>query len=307
MLVIPEYFVQHTHTYFETDAATDWLARLPAILTDCAQQWHITPGPPMAGLSYHYVAPAINSKGDTVILKVHAPSPFSEFVHESTALRLFDGRGTARLLACEPDHKAMLLEALQPGTQLRTLDDDEQATLIACRVMQQLWRPVPPDHPFPSIQDWGRGFARLRQRYNGGHGPFPPRLLAEAETLFAELCTSMTTPVLLHGDLHHDNILAAERSPWLAIDPKGLIGEPAYEVGALLRNPFPQLFQYPQPGRVLARRVDQFSAELGLDRARVRGWGLAQAVLACWWTVEDSGQMWEEALTCAELLAAITT
>src|SRR5438128_12681264 len=95
-------------------------------------------------------------------------------------------------------------------------------------------------------------------------------LLEEAETLYAELSASMAEPVLLHGDLHHDNILSATRQPWLAIDPKGLIGEPAYEVGAWLRNPLPQLLHMPQPGRILARRVDQFAEELGLERTRVR-------------------------------------
>jgi len=171
--------------------------------------------------------------------------------------------------------------------------------------MRQLWRPVPPNHPFPTVNDWGRGFARLRQHYEGGSGPFPTRLLEEAEALFAELSASMAESVLLHGDLHHDNILAAQRQPWLAIDPKGLVGEPAYETGALLRNPLPELLKAPQPGRILARRVDQLSEELGLDRERVRGWGLAQAVLSAWWSVEDTDQIGEGALTCAELLAAI--
>ena len=87
--------------------------------------------------------------------------------------------------------------------------------------------------------------------------------------------------------------------------PKGLIGEPAYEVGALLHNPLPDLLAAPQPERILARRVDQLAEELGFDRARVRGWGLAQAVLAPWWSIEDTGQPWDAALICAELLAEI--
>jgi streptomycin 6-kinase len=115
----------------------------------------------------------------------------------------------------------------------------------------------------------------------------------------------MSELVLLHGDLHQDNILAATRRPWLAIDPKGVVGEPAYETAACLHNPQPQLLNMPQPGRVLARRVDQLAEELNLDRARVRGWGLAQAVLAAWWGVEDGGHVWDAALGCAELLAAI--
>jgi streptomycin 6-kinase len=141
----------------------------------------------------------------------------------------------------------------------------------------------------------------------GGCGPFPAALLEEAESLFAELSASMAGPVLLHGDLHQDNILAASREPWLAIDPKGLIGEPAYEVGALLHNPLPDLLEAPQPACVLRRRVDQLAAELGFDRARIRGWGVAQAVLAAWWTVEDHGHPWDAALTCAKMLAEIRT
>ena len=78
----------------------------------------------------------------------------------------------------------------------------------------------------------------------------------------------MAPPVVLHGDLHHFNILAAERQPWLAIDPKGVVGEPVYETGALLRNPWPDLLSLPDPGRILARRVDQLAEELGFDRAR---------------------------------------
>ena len=96
-----------------------------------------------------------------------------------------------------------------------------------------------------------------------------------------------------------------ERQPWLAIDPKGLIGEPAYETGSWLRNPYPQLLEMPQPGRMLARRIDQFAEELGFDRARVRDWAVAQAVLAAWWGMEDSGYISDTALRIAELLAAI--
>ncbi len=112
----------------------------------------------------------------------------------------------------------------------------------------------------------------------------------------------MAEPVLQHGDLHHDNILSAERQAWLAIDPKGVAGEPAYEVAALLRNPMPQLLSMPNLGLVMARRVDLLSEYLSLDRTRLVAWGLAQAVLAAWWDFEDHGHGGEQWLTCAELL-----
>jgi streptomycin 6-kinase len=101
------------------------------------------------------------------------------------------------------------------------------------------------------------------------------------------------------------SILAARREPWLAIDPKGVIGEQAYETGALLRNPKPELLAIPQPGLVLARRVAHLSEELGFDRGRVRGWGLAQAVLAACWSLEDQSASWTYFIACAQLLKEV--
>ena len=88
----------------------------------------------------------------------------------------------------------------------------------------------------------------------------------------------------------------------LAIDPKGLVGEPEYEVRVFLRN---CLLSKPQPERVLVRRVDQFTDELGFERERILGWGLAQAVLSAWWSIEDGGQAWDEAIACAELFVNV--
>lgn len=302
MYVIPDDFRREI-VALHGEEGRAWLARLPTILASCEERWNLTISPPFSGLSFNYVAPAVRHDGTEVVLKVCALT--DEFPYQPEALRLFDGRGMVRLLDCEPMDEVMLLERLSPGTLLRSVQDDEEATSCMVSIMRQMWRPVAQEHPFKTVQDWGKGFTRLRQRYGGGTGPFPGALLKEAETLYAELSASMAEPVLLHGDLHHDNILAAERQPWLAIDPKGLVGEPAYETGAWLRNPMPQLLEMPQPGRILARRVDQLADELGFERARVRGWGLAQAMLSAWWGMEDSGELSEFAITCAELLAAI--
>jgi streptomycin 6-kinase len=302
VFTIPEGFVQQIIAV-HGDEGLAWLERLPTILARCEQRWGLTLASPFAPLSFHYAAPAMRADGTPVVVKVCAPT--GEFEQEAEALQLFDGHGMVRLLDYHRDDEVLLLERLVPGTLLGTLEDDEAATSAAATVMRQLWRPVSAGHPFPSVIDWGRGFVRLRQHYDGGTGPFPAALLTEAETLYAELCASMAATVLLHGDLHHDNILAAERQPWLAIDPKGVIGEPVYETGALLRNPLPDLLKMPQPGRILARRVDQLSEELGFDRRRVRDWALAQAVLSVWWGIEDSDQVSEASLTCAGLLAAI--
>ncbi len=294
-------------------AGREWQARLPDLLAEYARRWSLTVLPPFLNLSFNYVAPVVRAEGTEAgteaVLKTGAG--LKELRSEIAALRWYDGQNSVRLLDADHERGVLLLERLKPGTPLTTLADeanDAQATSIAASVMRGLWRPIPPEHDFPTVGDWGRGFARLRQRFAGGVGPFPPARVAEAESLFAELNASAAAPVLLHGDLHHDNIVAAERQPWLAIDPKGVIGEPAYEVGALLRNLWADRHTLTQPKRMLERRVHQLSEEFDLDRARVRGWGVTQAVLSAWWCFEDNEEergCWEGALAVAEMLEAV--
>jgi streptomycin 6-kinase len=284
-------------------AGAEWLKRLPALIVACERRWSLSVLPPFSGLSYNYVAPAVRCDGTPTVLKLGFPN--RELRTEIAALRQINGDGIVQLLDADPDQGALLLEHLKPGTSLSSLPDDVQATSIAAQVMRRIWRAVPPEHAFPSITEWADGLRKLRLRYGGTTGPFPTSLVEEAEALFSELTSSMAELMLLHGDLHHDNILAAERQPWLAIDPKGVVGEPAYEVGALLRNPGTRLLAEPQPGRILARRVYQLAEELGFERARLRGWALAQAVLAAWWSLEDHGHGWERGLAYAELLAEV--
>jgi streptomycin 6-kinase len=292
---VPATFARTIVDVFADDGVA-WLERLPITIADCERRWSLVVAQPVPNLSYNYVAPAVRSDGAEAILKLGVPNP--ELRSELAALRLYDGHGCARLLDADPDQGYLLLERLRPGTPLADLADDEQATAVAAEVMRQLWRPVPPDHPFPTVAGWAKGMQRLRAEFGGGTGPFPPLLVELAERLFDELLGSMDTPVLLHGDLHHWNILAAERQPWLAIDPKGIVGEPAYEVGALLRN---RLEVAPDMKRLTARRIDQMAEALGFDRARLLSWSIAQAVLSAWWSYEDHGSGWEEMVAFAEL------
>lgn len=280
----------------------EWLDHVRFTIADCAERWGLTLMPPFEPLWYNYVAPVIRADGTDAVLKAGVPS--AELRTEVEALRLFGGHGIVQLLEADPDRGVLLLERLRPGTPLSSLSDDEQATSAAIRVMRHMRRPVPSGHSFPMVGTWASGLERMRERFDGT-GPFPGRLVETAERLFTELISSMAEPVLLHGDLHHQNILASERHPWLAVDPKGVVGEPEYEVGALLRNPMPQLLAESQPRRLLSRRVDQLAEELGFDRERLLGWSAAQAVLAAWWSYEDHGHGWEPWIECAEILVAL--
>ncbi len=283
-------------------AGVAWLAALPALIDEYQRRWSITAGPPFPELTYNYVAPVTHADGTAVVLKCGVPHP--ELAAEIDALRLYDGRGAVRLLDADTGRGVLLLERLEPGTMLAEIAGDVEATAVAAGVMRELWRPPPAVDGFPTLDRWFAAYARLRARYHGGSGPLPATLLDRAEAILAELNGSAAAPVLLHGDLHHFNILAARRAPWLAIDPKGVIGDPAYEVAPFLCNPRPRLLAMPRPDRILARRVAQLAEALGLDRARVHGWGLAHAVLSACWSIED-GQDWRYAIGCAELLTVI--
>jgi streptomycin 6-kinase len=304
MFIIPDHFA-HRASQSGDAAGRRGTRRLLIALKNCAERWDLTIDQPFH-LSLNYVAPARRADGTPVVLKVCLPT--DEFPLQVEALRIGDGRGMVSLLDEDEEDEAMLLERLEPGTPLSTLKDDEEALSHAVSVMRQIWRLVPEQHAFPTIQDWGSGLARLSASSGKSSSPIPRALIDEACVLFAEFSASQTGQVVLHGDLHQENILAATRAPWLAIDPKGVIGEPAYETGSLLRNELAGVFSASQPARRMARRIDQLAAELGFERERIRGWALAQAVLAVWWDVETPtfpNDFDLQTIAAAELLAQI--
>ncbi len=280
-----------------------WLERLPGLLEQCEKRWSLKLEPPFQDLTYNYVAPARGPGGARWVIKAGYPSP--ELSAEVDALRRFDGQGAVQLIEADIDQGLFLLEELIPGTPLVELAEDRKATSIAAELMRQIWRPVPDKHKFRTLADWFNGLVRLRSHFHGGFGPFPKELVERAEVLSSELLASMQPVMLLHGDLHHTNILAAQRQPWLAIDPKGVLGEPAYEISAFMYNPIPQLLHSPNPRAILQRRANQFTNELMLDRYRLCGWAFAQAVLSAWWAYEDHGRGWEYFIACAEVLKHI--
>ncbi len=299
---LPDAFSRRVVGAFGVPGA-DWLRRLPSILDTISSRWSIALGDPFPDMAYNYVAPAIQDDGTEVVLKVGASR--QELLTEIAALRAFDGCGAVLLLDAVPELGALLLERLRPGEAVLHREDDESATRIALEVMRRLWKPAPRDGGFPAVADWTKGLTRLRDRFDGETGPFPRNLIERAEALFRDLLASMSERVLLHGDLHHWNILSAEREPWLAIDPKGVIGEPAYEVGAWLRNPFPDILGLSDPAALLARRIDQFVEGTGFSKDRLVAWGFAQAVLSAWWSFEDGDENWRNWLACSELFAKL--
>jgi len=281
-------------------AGQGWLDSLPDLLAKYAQLWDLEIGAPFKDLSYNFVAPAKRADGTRAVIKTGFPN--SELDTEIAALRHFDGCSTVYLYEADREQSIFLLERTKPGKSLWKMED-ERTINILLDILPSLWRTYEGDFPFPTVKDWGRGFSRLRKRYKGGTGPFETTLIEKAEISFRELITSSDDPVLLHGDLHHGNILSSEREPWLAIDPKGVLGEPCYEVGAFIRNPMPGLLKKESPRGLLLQRVDQIVERLGFDRQRVIGWAFSQAILAAIWCEEDNMPCQEDFIFCAEILA----
>ena len=279
-----------------------WIRNLPGVLGELGDRWAIDIGDPLQPLSYNFVATAQRG-GQRLVLKLGVPGP--DLAREIQALQVLAGEGVVRLLAADVALGAMLLERLSPGTPLKELGDDEQATHIAGALMRKMPRRTPPAGAFPTVADWAAGLQRLRNRFEGKTGPIPADLVEAAEQVYAELLPLSGPAVLLHGDFHHANILKSESRGWVAIDPQGVIGEPEYEVGVLLHNPFPEVATWSDLEGVTARRLDQLSEEAGFDRQRIVKWGMAQAVLSACWDLEDHGKVETGHLVCAQALLSL--
>lgn len=297
---LPPAIVRRTFELYG-ERAVPWLESLPGLVAALERQWHITVTAPFPALSFNVVLEARTADGRAVVLKIGLPT--GEIAIEMAALQLVAGDGAVPVLYADAELGAMVLVRIEPGIPLRAVVDDAEATTIAADAMRRYWRPVPERHPFPTVADWGLGFQRLRRRFDGGTGPLPRALVERAERSFADLLASQGAPVVLHGDLHHENILAFATG-WTVIDPKGLVGEPEYELGAFLRN-WDTLLSDPAIEPVLARRVAIFCDRLHFDAQRVREWAVAQAVLSAWWTIEDGGTDWRTGIAFAEHLARL--
>ncbi len=225
---------------------------------------------------------AIGHRGDRgVVLKV-LKVPGDEW-HAGEIVRAFDRKGVVDVYEHVPG--AMLLEELTPGTPLVrvALDrSDDEATEILADVIQRI-SPLQSPPNCATVADWAKGFARYAA---SGDAQIPAALVERAGDLYAELCASQQTTRLLHGDLQHYNVLWDERRGWIAIDPKGVVGELEYEIGAVMRNPAerPDLLAS-RP--IVERRLEHFAHALNLNYARALSWTFAQAVLSAIWSVED--------------------
>jgi streptomycin 6-kinase len=210
----------------------------------------------------------------------------------------------ARLLEVHEETATTLLERLEPGAMLYTLRDDPTEVSIATTIMRALRCPPPEDHDFPMARDWlARALAPDALPGRKRELPWIRRALER----IVDVAAGDEPEYLLHGDLHHGNILSAQREPWLAIDPHGVVGDAAWEIAPFLFNNL-QRFPAAERPRIVRRRADQFAEELELDRERVYAWSAVRCVQSAFWSLID-GQIMDDdtiAVVVGEILTHAT-
>ena len=245
-----------------------WLDELPSIVDACAERWSLTLGAPWTNSVASLTMPA-ERHGQSVVLKIGIPDREGEF--EAEALRQLDGNGAVSLLDEDSVCRAMLLERCMPGTPL-TQEEPEAALDVLIGLLPRLWIPAGP--PFRPLSDEVADLAvEMREHWERTGRTVEERLIHAATEVFEELGGTQGEQVLVNQDLHADNVLAAEREPWLLIDPKPLAGEREFGVASMVRGQ-----ELGHSERAVLYRLDRVTSELGLDRERARLWAFAHTV-----------------------------
>ena len=250
------------------EAGRAWLANLPAVVSVLVAEWKLELGEPFEGSNVSYVAAATRGT-EQVVLKVQWPD--GESAHEADALKVWNGEGAVRLLAHDVERHALLIERCMPGTDLAAaVGVDALAVLID--LLPRLWKAVGP--PFKSLTEEALGWAAtLYADWEAAGRPCERRLVDATAEFLDQLVRSQGEQVLVHQDLHGENVLAAQREPWLVIDPKPLVGEREFSLAPIIRSG-----ELGHSQKDVIYRLDRLSNELGLDRDRVRRWTIAQTL-----------------------------
>lgn len=252
-----------------------WLDHLPAQVAELEQEWSLTAGRGFDhGGCVSWVAPVRLEDGTDAVLKIGIPH--REARDEAAALRVFDGHGAVRLLRVSEDGFSLLLERCLPGEYLGSLGEDA-ADAAGAAVLQQLWREPPFQSHFESLPELAAEWCESLPRTAPAEG-YDTVLVHHAIEMARELAATQPRKVLLHGDYHPANVLSAAREPWLAIDCKPLVGDPAYDLAQWLGNRCEAALQSAGPVAALRRQIDRFGSMLGLDPARIAGWAFVKSL-----------------------------
>ena len=272
---VPKYLAE---TAARDPALSTWLSCIPQVVAALADQWSLTIGEPFQpGGQCSWTAPAMDASGTALVLKVAFRFPDGDERDEAAGLQIWDGNGTVRLNAvsnCDSWY-GLLLERCLPGTPLGQLLPEPEQDVVVAGLLRRLWSQAHEGYPFRPLTEMCATWA---DEFEASYTAAPavdrldPGLARAGIALFRELPGMATSQVLLCTDLHADNILAARREPWLVIDPKPYIGEPAYDVLQHMLNCDDRL------AANATGLADRMAGLTGLNAGRVRLWLFARAV-----------------------------
>lgn len=278
------------------EKARAWIEGFPDLVQTCVDRWNLTLlDTASAGLPINMIWFAEDAGGNPVVLKVGHPHP--EQITEMIALRHYDGRCTPRLIDCSETLGATLMERIRPGATFRSSADCIERSRVSLEIFSEISTPADAIEGLPTFDDWiGTAFARYRAQFDGDH--FYRHHVDMAEAVYATLRADHPDNWMLHGDLHHENLLEDEERGWVAIDPKGVIGPRPMEIGRFLHN-FPEdeiegassagNCSVEQVRDVFATRVSTFADMLGWPRETVLRVGYIDCVLSFCWTINSGG------------------
>ncbi|MFC7406874.1 aminoglycoside phosphotransferase family protein [Georgenia alba] len=271
-----------------------WLERLPGLVADARSRWGLSLGSPFTDGSAGWTAPGRTADGEDVVVKISFPH--EEAVAEVDGLRIWSGRGGPELLDHHRESWSLLLRRVRPGHVLEADHElgqrrPEDRLEVASELLGRLHAAAPGSAELPELADYTARLAGLLRERAGRHAASleaDPGLLAEAAHLL-EVLPAERAGTVVHGDFNPGNLLAEDRDGrrgWVAIDPKPMLGDPAYD-------PVPLIAQVADPFReedvtgLLRARTAVVCGATGLDPARVAAWGLARMVESALWLAEE--------------------
>lgn len=283
------------------DEGKRWLASLPTQIEQCSKTWQLTDIVVGKHLSYHYIATAYSTLfGMPVIVKLGFDTHALE--QEKTSLQLYQGRGCVRLLAADMSQPALLLERLVPGTSLTSLFPAQDLLAIehTVNILKSLHQTCLPKSGILTP------LSTLLTTFEQAYDALPQQHLTKAQQLLQDLLENQARLVVLHADLHQGNILQT-KDGYTAIDPKGMLGDPAYDVGPFIRNPLQLLIEHEQAAALVVQRIERFAQRLSLDTRRIAAWCYVQSVIAACWHSQDNSdtQVIDDCIRMAELLESL--
>lgn len=260
-----------------------WLDRLPRLTSDLLAEWELRVDGPATYGNCALVVPVLTADGTPGMLKVQFPHWEAETEH--LALRIWDGNGAVRLLRADPRRFALLLERAHPR-DLTSVEEIE-ATEIVASMYKRLHVPAGPQFRLLSgeAKRWARELSELP-----ASAAVPHRYVEQAAALARDFASDAETDGrLIHTDLHYFNVLAADREPWLVIDPKPLSGDPHHEVAPLLWNRWQEIASARDLRFALRRRFHAIVDAAGLDEDRARDWVIVRQMVNVKGAIQDAG------------------